>query len=136
MPTITFTPLPGTSDERGASFSLLTDVIDLMPRIRDVHIASIRPGAVRGNHYHSVKTEVITVVYTDAWSFYWDTGEGTGVQRRRFAGSGAVAVSTPREWAHAVRNEGASDLWMFNASDVAYREGPGASDSHPRVVFR
>jgi oxalate decarboxylase/phosphoglucose isomerase-like protein (cupin superfamily) len=137
MPNVVFTPLPDSSDERGVSFSLLSEVLDMMDKVRDVHIASVRPGAIRGNHYHSVKTEVITVAYFDAWSFYWDTGEGTEVRRRRFAGTGAVAAIVPLAWSHAVKNEGASDLWLFNASDVAFSREPGAvTDSHMREVVR
>jgi len=137
MPTVVFTPLPDSSDERGVSFSLLSEVLDMIPKVQDVHIASVRPGAIRGNHYHSVKTEVLTVAYVDAWSFYWDTGEGTEAQRRQFVGTGAVAVIVPLAWSHAVKNEGASDLWLFNASDVAFSREPGAvSDSHTRKVVR
>lgn len=137
MPEITFSSLPGSSDNRGLSFSLLSDVLGLMPAVRDVHIASVRPGSVRGNHYHAMKTEVITVVYTDAWSFYWDSGEGTEVQRRQFTGTGAVAVAVPLHWSHAVKNDGRTDLWLFNASDLAFVPGPGAStDSHAREVVR
>jgi dTDP-4-dehydrorhamnose 3,5-epimerase-like enzyme len=135
MTNIVFTPLPDSSDERGASFSLCGEVLDTVPKVRDVHIASVRPGAIRGNHYHSVKTEVITVVYADAWSFYWDTGDGTEVERRQFSGSGAVAITVPLAWSHAVKNEGPSDLWLFNASDVAPNRQAGSRyDSHVRNV--
>jgi oxalate decarboxylase/phosphoglucose isomerase-like protein (cupin superfamily) len=137
MPNVVFTPLPDSSDERGVSFSILGELLDSMPKVRDVHISSLRPGAIRGNHYHSVKTEVITVAYVDAWSFYWDMGEGTEVQSRQFVGTGAVAVAVPLNWSHAVRNEGASDLWLFNASDMAFGREPGAaSDSHVRKVVQ
>jgi oxalate decarboxylase/phosphoglucose isomerase-like protein (cupin superfamily) len=134
---VRFTPLPDSSDERGASYSLLADVLDAMPGVRDVHIASVRPGAIRGNHYHSVRTEVITVVYVDRWSFSWDTGEGTDVRRRQFDGAGAVAVNVPRHWSHAVRNEGTRDLWVFNLSDTAFAPGSErTADAYRREVVR
>jgi dTDP-4-dehydrorhamnose 3,5-epimerase-like enzyme len=135
MPDVTFEPLPESTDGRGESFSLLSDALATMDKVLDVHIASVRPGAVRGNHYHSVKTELITVVYSDDWTFYWDTGVGSEIRRREFTGRGAVAVSVPRDWSHAVKNEGASDLWLFNLSDLAFDTGV-PSDSHPRVVVR
>jgi dTDP-4-dehydrorhamnose 3,5-epimerase-like enzyme len=133
MPDLTFMPLPESSDGRGVSFVILGEVLATMDNVLDVHIASVRPGAIRGNHYHSVKTELITVIYSDSWSFHWDTGEDTEVHSRQFAGAGAVAVVVPHAWSHAVKNEGATDLWLFNASDMAFE--PGApSDSHVRAV--
>jgi uncharacterized cupin superfamily protein len=45
---------------------MLSDVLAMIDKVLDVHIASVRPGAARGNHYHSVKAELITVVYSDA----------------------------------------------------------------------
>lgn len=135
MADLTFTPLPESSDERGVSFALLSDVLTRMDKVLDVHIAAVRPGAIRGNHYHSVKSELITVVYSDTWSFYWDTGDGTEVHSRQFPGRGGVAITVPNDWAHAVRNEGASDLWLFNLADLAYQPGE-SSDSHPRLVVR
>jgi UDP-2-acetamido-2,6-beta-L-arabino-hexul-4-ose reductase len=135
MPDLVFTPLPGSSDGRGMSFSLLSDVLASMDKVLDVHIASVLPGVVRGNHYHLVKIELITVVHRDAWAFYWDTGEGTEVRSRQFDGTGAVAITVPHTWSHAVKNEGASELWLFNASDLAFE--PGApSDSQVRIVVQ
>lgn len=119
------------------SFSLHGSVLEEMSSVMDVHIASLRPGGIRGNHFHAVKNEVITVAYADRWSFYWDTGEGTQVQRRQFAGTGAVAINVPPAWSHAVRNEGTAELWLFNASDAPYRRETGAvADSYRRVVVR
>ena len=91
-----------------------------MGEIKDVHIAEIKPGQIRGNHYHSKRGEYITVVYTGDWSLHWDTGEGTAVSHKRFDGSGAVLITPPLNWSHAVRNDGDGSLWIFVASDQAY----------------
>lgn len=135
MVEVTFTALPDSSDARGASYSLLGDLIGSMKEVRDAHIASVRPGAIRGNHYHGVRNEIITVVFADAWAFYWDTGDGTAVHRRQFTGSGAVAIGVPQYWSHAVKNEGELDLWLFNLSDIdTNRESGTASDAFTRRV--
>lgn len=127
--------LPESSDQRGSSYSLTAEVIDDLT-IRDVHIAAVHPGHVRGNHYHTKKTELITVVYADAWSLHWDTGPGTTVSSKNFGGSGAVTVSFPFNWSHAVRNDGSTDLWLFNVTDMSFdRSLTGASqDAPPRKV--
>lgn len=129
------TQLPESTDERGLSFSLSTEMIaDLI--VRDVHIAAIRPGHVRGNHYHAKKNELITVVYTDDWSLHWDTGLGTAVHSRSFSGTGAVSITVPLQWSHAVRNDGERDMWLFNITDMSSdRSQPAASqDAHSREV--
>jgi dTDP-4-dehydrorhamnose 3,5-epimerase-like enzyme len=136
MPTdVVITQLPDTSDERGMSFSLPGETLARLT-IRDVHLATVRPGYVRGNHYHTQKIELITVIYSDDWSLHWDTGAGTPIQFRTFSGSGAVTVEFPFLWSHAVRNDGKQDLWMFNTNDRAFDPmDPGADqDALPRKI--
>lgn len=136
MPTdVVITELPDSSDERGMSFSIPTETIARLT-VRDVHLAAVRPGYTRGNHYHTEKIELITVVYADDWSLHWDTGEGTAVQCHRFTGSGAVTIEFPLYWAHAVRNDGHKDLWMFNTNDRAFDpSSPDADqDAPPRKI--
>jgi dTDP-4-dehydrorhamnose 3,5-epimerase-like enzyme len=135
MPDVVFTSLPGSSDRRGMSFSLLSDVLTSMDKVLDVHIASVMPGAIRGNHYHLVKVELITVIHRDTWSFHWDTGEGTRKRSRQFDGTGAVAITVPRGWSHAVKNDGMTELWLFNASDLAVEPGT-SQDSQARVIVQ
>lgn len=49
-------------DDRGWSIRPITgeDISD--GKIKDIHIVSMRPGAIRGNHYHAYKTEHIFVM--------------------------------------------------------------------------
>jgi dTDP-4-dehydrorhamnose 3,5-epimerase-like enzyme len=137
MPTdVTIVHLSESTDERGLSFSLTTESIGELI-IKDVHIAAVRPGCVRGNHYHSKKLELITVVYKDEWSLHWDTGPETVVQCRSFSGCGAVTIQIPLFWSHAVKNNGRSELWLFNAADMSFdRSVVGADqDAHTRRVI-
>jgi dTDP-4-dehydrorhamnose 3,5-epimerase-like enzyme len=132
-----FMPLTESTDARGLSFSITPTELRALPNINDVHIAAIAPGTIRGNHYHLAKIELITVVYKDEWSFHWDTGPESSIQCKKFLGEGAVSVSVPQGWSHAVRNDGSLDMWIFVASDKFYnREGknPEFRDAYPRVV--
>jgi oxalate decarboxylase/phosphoglucose isomerase-like protein (cupin superfamily) len=136
MPTdVVIEQLPDTSDVRGMSFSLPSTTLARLT-IRDAHLAAIGPGHVRGNHYHTEKIELITVIYNDDWSLHWDTGEGTPVQSRTFSGSGAVTVEFPFLWAHAVKNDGKQDLWMINLNDRAFdpTEPDADQDAPPRKI--
>jgi dTDP-4-dehydrorhamnose 3,5-epimerase-like enzyme len=113
-------PLDESTDSRGLSFSILEDEIARIGAVRDVHIAAIRPGCTRGNHYHARRGELIAVVFRDAWSLHWDTGEETETYHRSFSGRGGVLIVPPLGWSHAVRNDGGVDMWIFAASDRPY----------------
>jgi dTDP-4-dehydrorhamnose 3,5-epimerase-like enzyme len=123
-----------STDHRGLSFSIVEDQLRAMGQIKDVHIAEIKPGHIRGNHYHARRGEYITVVYGGAWSLHWDTGEGTPVNSRDFTGSGAVLVTPPLNWSHAVRNDGDDPVWIFVASDQPYDRGE--QDEYQRDAVR
>lgn len=49
-------------DDRGWSLKPITDNDMKNGIISDVHIVSMKPGAIRGNHYHVHKTEYILVI--------------------------------------------------------------------------
>ena len=87
MPTdVVITELPDTSDERGMSFSLSGETIARLT-VRDIHLAAIRPGYVRGNHYHAKKIELITVIYSDD-----GCSTGTRAKARRYSAVLLVAA--------------------------------------------
>ena len=54
------------------------------------------------------------------WSFHWDEGEGSSIQRREFDGLGAILVLIWPEASHAVRNDGEGDLYYVSISSEAY----------------
>lgn len=129
------TRLPDLTDQRGLSFSIPSEVLcDLA--VRDVHIAAVGPGQIRGNHYHEKKAELITVIHVDDWSLHWDTGPSTLVNSRRFTGHGAVSIQVPLLWSHAIKNDGAMDLWLFNMTDMPFDPAqPGSTlDAVTRTV--
>jgi predicted RNase H-like nuclease len=109
------TSLAARADARGSSFNLHLP----FGEVGECHIATVRPGAVRGNHYHPRRRELLAVLYSDRWTLLWDDGEGTAVQSRTFAGSGAVLMDADPLCAHAVRNDGAADLQLFVLGDVS-----------------
>ena len=126
--------LDDSTDARGLSFSILEPLLSKIGHARDVHIGEILPGCIRGNHFHARRGELIAVVFSDTWSLHWDTGPDTAVHVRRFDGSGAIAVIPPRNWSHAVKNEGVKPMWIFAVSDQRYDRHE--SDSTRRDVVR
>src|ERR1700732_5615984 len=97
---IKITELKNGGDARGLSFTLPLHALEVLERVADVHLASTRPGAVRGNHYHVSKHEIILVLPGASWSLHWDEGEGLPSQHRNFSGGTAVLVQVSPGCSH------------------------------------
>lgn len=115
--------VPAPDDARGWTFSVSQPGLSALSSVDDVHLASIEPGHVRGNHFHTERTELLLVVYQDQWSFHWDSGPDTPVQSRTFDRSGAVAITVPVHCSHAVRNDGTIPLIIAGLCDGPYDPG-------------
>ena len=114
-------PLVPRTDARGSSFG-----VELPFPAAECHVATIRPGAIRGNHFHTRRREVLVVMYSDRWTLLWDEGEGTPVQSQAYEGTGAVVLEADPLTAHAVRNDGARDLHILSLGDTT------GTDTFPR----
>lgn len=124
--------LQDSGDARGSSHSVPAEIFaDRFP-VADMHIAAIEPGAVRGNHFHAKRREVLVVLAADRWSLHWDEGADSPVRQRHFDGPGAVLVSVPIGMSHAIRNDGVVPMRMLGLTDGPY--DPDSPDAFPRVV--
>ncbi len=112
--------LANFGDARGLSFTAPTDALAFVGRMSDVHLASTKPGAVRGNHYHLRRREAIVVMPGSKWSLHWDEGENSQPQHRDFDGSKAVLVLVSPGQSHAVRNDGDREMWLVAISSETY----------------
>jgi hypothetical protein len=124
---IQISELSNNGDVRGFSFTAPPAALSFLGRIADMHLASTLPGAVRGNHYHLRKREVIVILPGPAWSLHWDVGETTAAQHRSFDGGAAVLVLVSPGSSHAVRNDGAGPLWLVASFVGALRSGGDGS---------
>jgi predicted RNase H-like nuclease len=119
------TALSPRTDARGSSFP-----VDLPAEtFEECHVATLRAGGVRGNHFHTRRHELLIVVYAGRWTLLWDDGEGTPVQSRTFDGAGAVLVEAEPMTAHAVRNDGVADLQLFVLGDIRHGD-----ETRPRIL--
>lgn len=112
--------LKNYGDARGLSFTAPPEALAFVGRMSDVHTASIRPGTVRGNHYHLRRREAILVLPGARWSLHWDEAEDAPPQHRDFDGVSAVIVLVSPGQSHAVRNDGECDLWLVAISSESY----------------
>jgi UDP-2-acetamido-2,6-beta-L-arabino-hexul-4-ose reductase len=101
--------------------------------LRNVHVTTVKPGKVRGNHLHRKTTEVLVVKSTSNFEFHWqDNGADAGV--RELGGASVTLIEVPPGTAHAVLNAGTSDLIVVALSDVAY--DPDQPDVERQVLVR
>ncbi|HEY1679291.1 MAG TPA: hypothetical protein VGG04_16360 [Candidatus Sulfotelmatobacter sp.] len=112
--------LSNRGDARGFSFTAPAEALAFVGRMSDVHLASTKPGSVRGNHYHLRRREAIVVLPGTKWSLHWDDGEGLPPQHHQFDGSVAVLVLVSPGASHAVRNDGDRELWLTAISSESY----------------
>ncbi len=115
---ITVTELDDTGDERGRRFAIPDNWRRILRDSIHMHVLTICPGCVRGNHYHPHSYEVMMVFYEDIWSLHWDSGPGTERQSRSFEGRGGVMVELNPMTAHAIKNSGKRDLHVVAAQDT------------------
>jgi dTDP-4-dehydrorhamnose 3,5-epimerase-like enzyme len=119
-PKVEIHELPDHGDQRGFSFTIPAGALRFIGEVKDVHVAAILPGSVRGNHFHQKRREILVLTYSSDWSFHWDEGAGTAVQQRAFQGSGAVLIVIRPGASHAVRNNGTGSLTLMAASSESY----------------
>ena len=107
-------------DDRGSSFTLRSDSLAWLGTVRDTHVAWIKPGKIRGDHFHLRRREVLVVVHSADWTLFWDEGEGMPVQSICVRGRGTSTVEIPVECSHAIRNDANVDLLIIGLSSEAY----------------
>ena len=83
---------------------------------------TLRSGLVRGNYFHRHERELLVVLHDDSWTLAFDSGDHTPVETRAFSGAGAVRIEIDPGSAHAIRNDGRSDLHIFVVANAAGRE--------------
>ena len=125
-PRVQIIELHNAGDPRGASFTIPTAALEFVGTIRDLHLAQILPGAIRGNHYHLRRMEAIVIYYHDDWTFHWDEGDLNPPavipepQHRDFSGSGAAVILVTPGCSHAITNRGAQSITILGVSSELY----------------
>jgi dTDP-4-dehydrorhamnose 3,5-epimerase-like enzyme len=131
---VTINVLSDSGDARGASYPLPGSWLGRIGPVKDVHISTLVPGGIRGNHFHVARRELLVVLYEGPWSLHWDRGEDTEVESRGFDGAGAVLIAVPPLAAHAVRNDSEELVRIVGLTDGEY--DPAAPDAYPRRVVK
>jgi len=102
------------SDARGAVVEPLDG--EALVAQKNVHVAVSQPGSVRGNHYHQLGTEIITVIGPALARFR----EGDQITDVPVAEGEAVRFTFPPGISHAVKNTGAQPCIMIAFNTIVH----------------
>ena len=117
--------LENRGDRRGDAFPIPVEAIQFLGAITEAHFVTIRPGMVRGNHYHANRTELLVVTYYDGCRLAWQHHPEGSVEIRNFPAKGTVALGIPAAVAHAVKNVGEQDVHLASFSNRENDTGDG-----------
>jgi dTDP-4-dehydrorhamnose 3,5-epimerase-like enzyme len=124
--------LADSGDDRGSSYTPGPNWHAFLARIAELHITTVLPGKIRGNHVHLRKRELLLVIHADKWSFHWDEGAAASSEQVVFEGGGAELIAVPPGCSHAVRNDGLASLTVLGFTDEVYN--PADPDVEKRPV--
>lgn len=105
------------ADQRGWGLSPLEALPVAREGIGDVHVVSLRPGAVRGNHVHERATEWLLVCGGPAVAAW--RGDGGQVGRMEIPGDAPLLLEIPPGTPHAVENVSDRVIHLVAFSDEA-----------------
>lgn len=102
-------------DGRGGAFHLPHDALEWLGPAAEMHLVTARRGAVRGNHLHERRRELILVRAAGPWELAWRP-PGGDTARRTFREPGAVLLAVEPGTPHALRNLGDAELVIVSCS--------------------
>jgi len=119
-PGIKIQKLQNMGDARGELFRIQQSALDFLGSIHDIHFGTIKPNAIRGNHYHVRNFEVLIVGFASRWKLVWSESDSTITYEREFAGVGTILIEIEEGIVHAVHNTGNLPLNIISLSDHNY----------------
>ena len=119
-------------DERGWLVNLLRSN-ELEKPVKQLHISSILPNHIRGNHYHSKRIEWFFVVAGKAKLCLKDLGGGKKVCFKLSEKEPKVITIFP-SIAHAVKNIGKETVYLVSAQSDIYN--PKSPDAFPAELIK
>jgi dTDP-4-dehydrorhamnose 3,5-epimerase-like enzyme len=101
-------------DGRGSVFEPLDS--ERLPNQRNIHVVVTEPGCVRGNHYHTQGTEVVTVQGPALVRIR----DKQGIQETRIPEGKVTRYTIPPGVAHAVQNLGSRPTLLVSFRDLTH----------------
>lgn len=98
------------TDERGFIVTPISD--EQLKSIYNVHIVSLKPNSVRGNHYHAGQTEYICVLGGPAKLLAVDNESGEKTEYI-FDGEKCPLIVVPSNNTHAIKNISKETIYLL-----------------------
>ena len=111
--------LKSSSDSRGFSIRPLSDEELQTKKIFNLHLVSLKPGVVRGNHFHRYQNEVICVFGSRCKMAVVDNKTGKR-EEEIIEEDKRVLLKIPTNVTHALKNIGNDTLYLLCYSDREY----------------
>jgi len=87
----------------------------------NLHVVSIKPGTIRGNHYHTSATEWILLCGGPA-KIAWRSGDENSIHETNISGTEPALFEIPQNVEHAVLNNSKGDIYLVSFSN-SYKRG-------------
>ena len=120
------------SDKRGWLVEILKRN-EINDDIKQISVASIKPGCVRGNHYHLNKTEWFFVIGGKA-EFYLENPKTKEKIRLKLNPKKPKVITVFPKIAHAVKNTDNKTLYFIEADSEIYNHKK--PDANPYLVYK
>jgi len=118
------------SDERGWLIEMLKEN-ELKDKIRQIYVATIKPGCVRGNHYHLKRIEWFFIATGKAELILEDIETKEKVCFKLSSKRPKVITVFPKI-AHTVKNSGKETIYLVSAQNDIYN--PKDPDTFANLV--
>ncbi|MHC4779473.1 MAG: polysaccharide biosynthesis C-terminal domain-containing protein [Planctomycetota bacterium] len=99
-------------DARGWFVEPLVSIAKQEADIGNLHMVSLKPGAVRGNHYHEKSTEWL-MSFGGPAKLVWRELGGEGRQIEIVEGPDPVLFEIPARTEHAIQNASNTDIYLL-----------------------
>ena len=104
-------------DDRGWLIRPITDNDIKSRTVSDVHMVSLKPGAIRGNHYHVHKTENIPIIGGICRVIAVDNGTKKK-EEKTIENTSNILLVIPPNVTHAIENIGNEVAYLLCFSNV------------------
>ena len=108
-------------DERGWGTSPIEAVRIKTESMGSLHVASIRPGCIRGTHYNTDSTEWL-ILFGGPARFYWRFRKEDAIHEELIQDAEPILFEIPPEVEHAILNISESDIFLMAFSDSKKRD--------------
>lgn len=108
--------LDDRDDGRGSALYFPDAAVAWLGGVEEIHLVTVRRGAIRGNHVHRRRRELILIRARGPWELAWRPPEEEGA-RLRFDDPGAVLLAVAPGTAHAIKNLAEEELLIASCSD-------------------